>query len=165
MPALCVTLALGGFWDRPERPTDHEGLRPPGQPAMSPALGRGRSEGQPAMSTALGFLLEINSPPAPTVQDALAPALHCEGLWWVPADSSLTGSICKCGGRVVPTVPPTIKNPEHTSPCHSLDPSLSTEASPLLPPGSSGTCQTGGVGRATMLDPISRSGFAATPHR
>lgn len=93
VPASCLILTLRGFGDRPEHPTDHEGLRPPGQPAVSPALGRGRSEGWPAVSTALGFLLEVSSPPT-TIQDALALALHCEGLW-VPADSSLTGSICK----------------------------------------------------------------------
>lgn len=93
VPALCVTLALGGFGDRPERPTDHEGLRPPGQPAMSPALGRGRSEGQPAMSTALGFLLEINSPPPPLSRMLWPLPCTARGCGYLPTPASLAPSV------------------------------------------------------------------------
>ena len=92
-----LILTLRGFGDRPERPTDHEGLRPPEQPAVSPALGRGRSEGQPAVSTALGFLLEVSSPPT-TIQDALALALHCEGLWVPLTPASLPPSVNEGAG-------------------------------------------------------------------
>lgn len=93
VPALCVTLTLRGFGDRPERPIDHEGLRPPGQPAMSPALGGGRSEGQPAVSTALGFLLEVNYPPPPLSRMLWPLTCTARGCGYPPTPASLAPSV------------------------------------------------------------------------